>query len=76
MPEFEFPYDISAMFKALPRLPILFLFNDKDDQFPAQTSILYERRAASFLDAECRIMIDWYLLEHLKRAEKENDNGN
>ncbi len=69
-PGAEFPYDISVIFKALPRLPILFLFNDKDEQFPSQTSILYERRAASFLDAECRVMVDWYLLEHLKRAEK------
>lgn len=69
-PETEYPYDISAVFKALPRLPMLFLYNDADDQFSAQASILYERRAASFLDAECRIMVDWYFLEHLKRAEQ------
>lgn len=67
-PESQYPYDLSAVLTALPRLPILFLFNDADEQFPAQTSILYERRAASFLDAECRIMVDWYLLELLKRA--------
>lgn len=53
---------------ALPRIPILFLFNDADEQFPARASILYERRAAHFLDAECRVMVDWHLLEHLKRA--------
>jgi len=68
-PETDYPYDISAVLMALPRLPILFLFNDADEQFPAQASILYERRAASFLDAECRVMIDWYLLEYLKRVE-------
>ncbi|MCG6881099.1 MAG: DUF3786 domain-containing protein [Deltaproteobacteria bacterium] len=49
-------------------VPILFLFNAADEQFPAQTSILYERRAASFLDAECRVMINWYLPEYLKRG--------
>jgi hypothetical protein len=27
-------------------------------------------RAALFLDAECRVMVDWYLLEHLKEAEQ------
>lgn len=70
-PETEYPYDISVVIRVLPRLPILFLFNDQDEQFAAKTSILYERRASSFLDAECRVMVDWYLLEHLKRVEKE-----
>ena len=69
-PVFDYPYDLAVVFSALPRVLILFLFNDADEQFPAQNSILYERRAASFLDAECRAMIDWYLFEHLKEAEK------
>ena len=68
-PETDYPYDLLAVIPALPRIPILFLFNDADEQFPARASILYERRAAHFLDAECRVMVDWYLLEHLKRAE-------
>lgn len=68
-PKTEYPYDLSAILTALPRLPILFLFNDADEQFPAQSSILYERRAERFLDAECRVMAGWYLLEHLKKAE-------
>lgn len=69
-PEADYPYDLAAVIPALPRIPILFLFNDADDQFPARAVILYERRAAHFLDAECRVMVDWYLLEHLKRAER------
>ncbi|MFC1857221.1 DUF3786 domain-containing protein [Thermodesulfobacteriota bacterium] len=68
-PEAEYPYDFSAVFPALPRLPILFLFNDADEQFPAHASILYERRADHYLDAECRVMVDWYLFESLKKAE-------
>jgi len=68
-PETDYPYDLSAVIPALPRIPILFLFNDADEQFPARAVILYQRRAAHFLDAECRVMVDWYLLEHLKRAE-------
>ena len=58
-PEADYPYDLSAVIPALPRIPILFLFNDADEQFPAQASILYERRASHFLDAECRVMVDW-----------------
>ncbi len=67
-PETEYPYDFSAVFWALPRLPILFLFNDADEHFPAHASILYEQRADYFLDAECRVMVDWCLFEYLKRA--------
>jgi len=69
-PETDYPYDLSAVITALPRIPILFLYNDADAHFPAQASILYERRADRFLDAECRVMLDWYLLEHLKAAER------
>jgi hypothetical protein len=68
-PDADYPYDVSAVIPALPRLPILFLFNDADEQFPAHASILYERRADYFLDAECRVMVDWYLFESLKKAE-------
>lgn len=69
VPETDYPYDLATILPALPRIPILFLFNAADEQFPARASILYQRRAAHFLDAECRVMIDWYLLEHLKQTE-------
>jgi len=69
-PEIEYPYDLSAVITALPRIPILFLFNDADEQFPAQASILYERRAEHFLDAECRVMVDWSLQEYLTRTAR------
>lgn len=69
-PETGYPYDFTAVLPALPRIPILFLFNDADEQFPARASILYQRRAAYFLDAECRVMVGWYLLENLKKAER------
>jgi hypothetical protein len=68
-PDAEYPYDLSAVFTVLPRIPVLFLYNDADAQFPAQASILFERRAEHFLDAECRVMVGWYLFEYLKRAE-------
>lgn len=69
-PETEYPYDFSTVFRVLPRIPILFLFNAADEQFAAHASILYERRADQFLDAECRVMVDWYLFEALKKAER------
>lgn len=63
----EFPYDLSVSLPVLPRVPILVLFNDKDEHFDAETFILYENRAHHFLDAECRVMVDWYLFERVKR---------
>jgi hypothetical protein len=33
-------------------VPILVLFNDADEEFPARCSVLFQRRAEHFLDAE------------------------
>lgn len=66
----EFPYDLSVILHPLPRVPVILLFNDQDEDFPAKTSILYESRAHHFLDAECRVMVDWYLLTKLKKIKK------
>jgi hypothetical protein len=70
-PDNNYPYDFCTVIHALPQIPLLFLFNDADEQFPARASILYERRAEYFLDAECRVMVDWCLLEHLKKIKNE-----
>jgi hypothetical protein len=52
-PDIDLPYDLSMRFDLLPRVPILMLFNDADDEFPAKCSVLFERRAENYLDAEC-----------------------
>ena len=44
--------DYSFQFEALPRLPLLLLFNDQDEEFPAHCSILFQKRADKFLDME------------------------
>jgi hypothetical protein len=68
--ESDYPYDVAAMFRVLPRVPVLLLFNDVDDEFPAKTSILFERRAERFLDVECLAMVGGYLFDKLKRTGK------
>lgn len=67
-PETDYPYDVSAVFTALPRIPILLLYNDAERLFPAQTLVLCEQRAETFLDVECLIMICWYLYQFLKQG--------
>ncbi len=65
-PADAFSYDLSLRFDALPKVPILLLFNDKDDEFPAQCSVLFEKRAEKFLDMECLAMVGMLFFQHLK----------
>ena len=60
-PQQNYPYDVAVVFRVLPRIPILLLFNDKDEEFDVQTAILFEKRADRFLDAECLAMLAEYL---------------
>lgn len=49
-------YDLSLRFFAFPRIPVIINFNDRDDLFPAQCSILYRSTAVRYLDMECLAM--------------------
>ena len=73
--EMEISSDLVIKFDALPKIPILMLFNDEDEDFPAHCSILFEARAEKFLDMECLAMIGWALSDRLKRLV-DADDGN
>jgi hypothetical protein len=59
---------LSARFQALPRVPITLLFNDEDEEFPADATVLFERRAAAYLDMECLAILGWLLADGLAGA--------
>lgn len=63
--------DLKMKFVSLPQLPLLLIFNDRDDEFPAQSSILFEQRAEKYLDMECLAILGWVLTDLLN----EVDNG-
>ena len=67
-PDIEAEYDVSAQFSALPRVPVILFFSDKDEEFPAQSLLLFERRAERYLDAECLAMVGRLLFTCLKKA--------
>ena len=67
-PAANFPFDLSLQFPALPRVPVLMLFNDADEEFAARCAVLFERRAEKYLDMECLAMLGMQLFERLKRA--------
>ena len=70
-PASTFSYDLCMQFDALPQIPVLLLFNDADDEFPAQCAVLFERRAEKFLDMECLAMVGMLLFERLKLAAEK-----
>ena len=67
-PDTDFSYDLSLQFPALPKVPVLLLFNDADEEFAARCAVLFERRAEKYLDMECLAMVGSLLFEQLKRA--------
>ena len=54
-------HDLSMIFSALPRIPVLLRFNFKDDDFPAQCSVLFRESAQVYLDMESLAMVGTFL---------------
>jgi hypothetical protein len=71
LPAAQYSYDLCMQFEPLPKIPVLMLFNDADDEFPAQCAVLFERRAEKYLDMECLAMVGMQLFERLKRAAEK-----
>jgi hypothetical protein len=65
-PELRLSYELVRRFDALPRVPLVLLYNDADEEFPAESTILFERRAERFLDMECLAILGWLLADELK----------
>ena len=70
-PDATFSYDLCMQFEALPKIPVLMLYNDADNEFPAQCAVLFERRAEKYLDMECLAMVGMLLFEYLKEAAEK-----
>jgi hypothetical protein len=66
--ELELSYQVVVRFEALPHIPILLLFNDEDEEFPAQGTLLFQKKAAAYLDMECLAILGWYLTDALNQA--------
>ena len=67
-PDIEVAYDLPMQFDALPQVPVILLFNDADEEFPAKSSVLFERRVEHYLDSECLAMVGRCLFTFLKKA--------
>jgi hypothetical protein len=67
----EISADLVMKFDALPKVPVLLVFNDRDEDFPAHCSLLFEKRAEKFLDMECLAMAGCELSEWLKQRSSK-----
>jgi hypothetical protein len=69
-PVLDVKYDFSIQFDALPMIPVIMLYNDRDEEFSAKCSVLFESRVEKYLDAECIAMLGWQLFSRLRKALK------
>jgi hypothetical protein len=67
-PDLQLKYDLSMQFNALPRIPVLLLYNDADDEFPAHCSILFKLGSDKFLDAESLAILGEILARRLIKS--------
>jgi hypothetical protein len=75
LPADSYRYNVSIVIPALPKVPLLLLFNDVDEDFPAACSVLFERRAERYLDMECLAMLGMILSDYLKKFVKPDEAG-
>lgn len=67
-PDLEVGAQVKYQFTVLPKLPIVLLFNDADEDLPSQATLLFERRAEKYLDMECLAIAGWLLADMLPKA--------
>ncbi len=58
-------YDVKYSFEGLPKIPILLLFNDADEFFPAECKLLFHRCAEIYLDMESLAILGVMLAQEL-----------
>lgn len=61
----DLPYDLHVRFDALPQFPLLFLFNDADDEFPAACRVLFRADADRRIDMESLAILGMLFADRL-----------
>ena len=64
--EQELAYQIKSQFLALPKIPIYLLFNDAEEGFPSQCTLLFEQRVQDYLDMESLAILGGTLARRLR----------
>ena len=64
----ELAYEVKYRFQGLPRVPVYLLFNNAEEEFEANCTLLFERSAENYLDMECVAMLGRALADLLMEA--------
>lgn len=67
----EVACQLAFQFLALPKIPIILMFNDADEDFSSQCILLFQKNAQAFLDMECLAMLGSSLARLLQNLEGE-----
>ncbi len=69
-------WDLSVAFPVLPRLSLLLLMNEADEEFPSDCRVLFQRQAEYYLDPESLAMTSGLLAAKLIQTDKERKSEN
>ncbi len=69
--DLDIAYDVSMKLTALPKIPVLLLFNDADNEFSAGCSILFQKSIETYLDMESVAILG----QLFSRTLIKNDQG-
>lgn len=58
-------YELTVIFDVLPHLPLLLLYNDQDDEFPAHCNFLFKSGAQEILDMESLAIVGKVLADRV-----------
>lgn len=64
--------DVCYYFQALPKVPVLLVFYDKDADFPASCKVLFDKSAPTWLDMECLAVLGWILADLLIKINRKH----
>jgi hypothetical protein len=67
-PDGLMPGDLAMRVPLLPRVPVCLVFHEKDAEFPAACSLLFEARAGHYLDMESLAILGVIFAERLAHA--------
>ena len=63
--------DVCYYFQALPKVPMLLIFYDKDDDFPPSCKALFDKSAPVWLDMECLAVLGQVLAGLLIKTDQK-----
>lgn len=64
----ELAYQVKYRFSGLSRVPVILLFNDQEEGFAAQCTLLFQQNVQQYLDMESLAILGGQLVHRLQRA--------